>query len=324
MIKARVLLLAASPAFNPANDLSKWEAAANAAAEVINVNGGLNSLVNNRLEYYLNENNADIIWRKDYTNSRNLETDHFPPSLYGTGRMNPTQNLVDAFPASNGFPISDALSGYNVNAPYTSRDPRLDKYIVYNGGKVKNTTINTIDGAKDGINMVAGSSTRTGYYMKKHMNQNVNLTPGNLISQRHFQTLMRYTEAFLIYAEAANEAWGPDGTGTNAYSAKDIIAMIRSTAGFTTDNYLPTVTDKVLMRDLVKNERRIELSFEGFRFWDIRRWNDKVLMKEPARGTQDGGISSIHVENRSYEDYMIYGPIPDSECRKGLVQNKGW
>ncbi|MCK9506922.1 MAG: RagB/SusD family nutrient uptake outer membrane protein [Pigmentiphaga sp.] len=324
LLKARVLLHAASPAFNLNNDLKKWESAADAAAVVIEANGGLNSLSNNRLQFYLNENNTDIIWRKDYNNSRNLEVDHFPPSLYGTGRLNPTQNLVDAFPTADGYPINNPASAYDNNNPYSNRDPRLGTYIVYNSSKLKNATINTVNDTKDGVNMIAESSTRTGYYMKKLLNENVNLTPGLLVSQRHFQTLMRVTEAFLIYAEAANEAWGPDGKGSNNYSSKEIIKSLRTTAGITTDNYLPTVNNKDDMRELVRNERRIELAFEGFRFWDIRRWNDITLMKKTAQGTLNGGVSAIDVENRAYEDYMIYGPIPDSEHRKGLVQNKGW
>lgn len=324
MIKARTLLHAASPAFNPTNDIAKWEAAANAAAEVINAFGGLSALTTSRVEFYLTETNPDILWRKDYTNSRNLETDHFPPSLFGNGRMNPTQNFVDAFPTLQGYPINHASSAFDITKPYQNRDPRLAKYVIYHGSSFKNTTINTIDGARDGINMIAGSSTRTGYYMKKLLSPNVNLTPGNIINQRRFHTLMRYSEAFLIYAEAANEAWGPDGKGPNAYSAREVIARIRNTAGITADNYLLTITDKDAMRELIRNERRIELSFEGFRFWDIRRWNDKNTMKEAAKGTQNGGLSSFEVEKRIYEDYMIYGPIPDSEFRKGLVQNKGW
>ena len=78
------------------------------------------------------------------------------------------------------------------------------------------------------------------------------------------------------------------------------------------------------MQRLIRSERRIELSFEGSRFWDIRRWKDIAKMKETAKGTMDGGISAIDVEKRMYNDFMIYGPIPDSEFRKGLVQNEGW
>ncbi|MEN6363267.1 MAG: RagB/SusD family nutrient uptake outer membrane protein [Bacteroidales bacterium] len=324
MIKTRTLLHAASPAFNPENDKTKWEAAANAAAVIIDAFGGLSALNNSRLEYYLNENCTDILWRKDYSNSRNLEADNFPPSLYGNGRINPTQNFVDAFPTIDGYPISRNPATYNANSPYLNRDPRLAKYVIYNGATFKAATINAINGPKDGINMLAGASTRTGYYLKKMMNSNVNLQPGSEVSQRHFAALMRYIEAFLIYAEAANEAWGPDGKGGHSYSAREIMAKIRQTAGITTDNYLASVVSPEDMRQLIRTERRIELSFEGFRFWDIRRWNDLVKMKEPAKGTPNGGISSFDVENRVYEDYMIYGPVPDSEVRKGLVQNMGW
>ncbi|OJV32002.1 MAG: hypothetical protein BGO29_00770 [Bacteroidales bacterium 36-12] len=324
MLKARTLLHAASPAFNPTNDVVKWEKAADAAAEIIDAFGGLANVKNTRLEFYLNENNADILWRKDYSNARSLETDNFPPSLFGNGRVNPTQNFVDEFPTVDGMPLSTNPITYDPAAPYANRDPRLAKYVITNGASLKNTVINTVNGAKDGINMLAGASTRTGYYLKKHMNANVNLTPGNLISQRRFATLMRYTEAFMIYAEAANEAWGPDGKGTHAYSAREVIAKFRETAGIATDNYIGTVNTKEDMRKLVRSERRIELSFEGFRFWDIRRWADTTLMKERARGTQDGGLTSFEVESRVFDNYMIYGPIPDSEYRKGLVQNAGW
>jgi len=324
LLKARVLLHAASPAFNPTNSQAKWEAAANAAAEVIDAYGGLTKLNNTRLEFYLNENSTDILWRKDYTNSRNFEADHFPPSLFGNGRMNPTQNFVDEFPTVNGVPISLNPANYDVTKPYLNRDPRLAKYVIYNGSSYKSTIINTIDGPRDGVNMLAGASTRTGYYMRKLLSHNVNLTPGNIINQRRFHTLMRYTEAFLMYAEAANEAWGPDGTGGNAYSARQVMAKIRESAGITTDNFIATVSGTDDMRRLVKSERRIELSFEGFRFWDIRRWGDTAKMKEAARGTLNGGLSSFEVESRLYEDFMIYGPIPDSEFRKGLIQNTGW
>jgi len=233
MIKVRTLLHAASPAFNLQKDISKWEAAANAAAKVIDIFGGLVNINSSRLEYYLNENTADILWRKDYTTSRNLEVDNFPPSLYGNGKVNPTQNFIDDFPTIDGYPIALNPLSYAANDPYKNRDPRLAKYVIYNGMSYRSTTINTKDGPKDGINQLAGASTRTGYYLKKMLNSTVNLKPGSEASQRHFAMLMRYTEAFLSYAEAANEAWGPDGKGQNAYSARDVIAKLRNTAGIT-------------------------------------------------------------------------------------------
>jgi len=147
-----------------------------------------------------------------------------------------------------------------------------------------------------------------------------------LQGQRHYPVHIRYTEIFLIYAEAANEAWGPDGRGTHAYSARDVIAAIRSRAGIRQpDNYLASISSKEDMRELIHNEKRLELCFEGFRFWDLRRW--KKDLTEPAMGvriTNDNYVVTT-VEKRLYEDYMYYPPLPYDEVLKaGLIQNNGW
>ncbi len=326
-LKAKLLLHAASPAFS-GTKIATYADAANAAAALINLPsvGGLNKLTPARIEYFLTPTNTDILWRRDQSqNSSSLEANNFPPSLFGNGQVNPSQNFVDAFPMKNGYPISDKVnSGFDPATPYLNRDPRLDKYVIYNGSIFKNVTINTVSNSKDGFNAVE-TSTRTGYYLRKHLFSTVNLTPGSVQGQTHFYIMMRYTEAFLMYAEAANQAWGPDGDGgANGFTAKTVIAKIRSTAGINTDSYLPLVTTKEAMDHLIRNERRIELSFEGSRFWDIRRWNDLVKMREMVKGTSDGGLTSLDVEPRVYSDYMIYGPVPDSEVKKGLIQNSGW
>jgi hypothetical protein len=159
------------------------------------------------------------------------------------------------------------------------------------------------------------------------MREDVNLNPTTLTGQKHYPVRIRYTEIFLIYAEAANEAWGPDGTGTHSYSSRQIIAAIRNRAGITPakDLYLPTVTTKEEMRNLIRNERRLELCFEGFRFWDLRRWKEDLT--QPAKGIKltTNGYEVVTVENRLYQDYMNYGPIPYNEVlRANLIQNKGW
>ncbi len=141
---------------------------------------------------------------------------------------------------------------------------------------------------------------------------------------------MRYTELFLIYAEAANEAWGPDGTGPNAYSARDVIAAIRQRAGIAQpDDYLASITSQEDMRELIRNERRLELCFEGFHFWDLRRW--KSDLTEPARGVNINkprtAYNVVEVEARVFDNtYMHYGPVPQTEVVKysELIQNEGW
>lgn len=339
-VKAQAALLAASPAYSSAN-ATTWEDAAKYAGELLNLNGGIGGLAPNGFTWYANVtemtnlgtgvNPPEIIWRTDIGDSNDLESDNFPPSIYGNGRINPTQNLVDAFPMSNGYPISNAASNYDPSNPYTNRDPRLRTYILVNGGTsgVNNTVINTaIDGpTNDALNKVE-TSTRTGYYLKKLLRQDVNLNPTSQTSQRHYKPRMRYTEFYLIYAEAANEAWGPTGVGQIGFSSYDVIAAIRERAGIAQpDLYLETAkNDTEAMRQLIRNERRLELCFEGFRFWDLRRWKENLT--ETAKGVKiEGGLyETINVENRVYENYMNYGPIPYSELLKfdKLKQNNDW
>jgi len=352
--RSRVALLAASPAFlNGAGDT--WQKAAQTAAELINTNNGISGLPNNGWTFYNNaditaivngSNPAEIIWRgRTLTHSNivsTIEKQHFPPSLFGNGRLNPTQNLVDAFPMKNGFPISDATrSGYDGANPYKDRDPRLDAYIVVNGSRFgpSNTIINTTSGS-DAVGVQA-TSTVTGYYMRKLLNQATNLNPATPATKMMYVARVRYTEIYLNYAEAANEAYGPDGTAPGAsYTARDVIRALRRRAGVggTSDPYLSTISSKDDMRELIRNERRLELCFEGFRFWDLRRWKVALSkLNEPVRGIAGRNSSgqqvfdltgpyAIENQKRVYQSYMYYGPIPYFETLKfsNLPQNEGW
>jgi hypothetical protein len=343
--RSKADLLGASPAFN-ANSGVTWAEAANSAAIVLDRIGGVGGMDPKGWTWYANTTEidglkngscpAEVMWRGEKSQDTTWEARNFPPSLYGRGRINPTQNFVDAFPMANGYPITDPESGYNASDPYSNRDPRLAAYVVLNGSTegVDNTVITTAsDGStKDALNKVNGSSTRTGYYLRKLLRQDVNLNPTSVTKQYHYTPRIRYTEIFLDYAEAANEAWGPTGTGGHAYSAYDVIKAIRSRAGVGKDNgdaYLESIkNDKDKMRQLIRNERRIELSFEGFRFWDLRRW--KSNLNETTTGmdinSANNTYKKIDVDTRNYKDYQYYGPIPYSEVLKfnQLIQNKGW
>ena len=342
-IRAKTALMAASPAYN-GGDTNKWTDAANAAAQVLALNGWLSNLDPNGVTWYDNRAEIDglasgaspreILWRTNVGSNSDLEAAHYPPSLSGQGRLNPSQNLVNAFPMSNGYPItSTTSSGYNAATPYTGRDPRLAKYIIYNGNtagstnKVINTTTDLATN-DDGLNR-REVSTRTGYYMKKLLRNDVSRTP-TVNNQKHYRPHIRYTEIFLIYAEAANEAWGPTNNGGNANSAYDVIKAIRARAGVGTTNgdaYLESIKgDKDAMRTLIRNERRLELSFEGFRFWDLRRWNENLNEAVKGVSISQNVFQEINVEARSYQEFMRFGPVPYSEILKynTLQQNTGW
>lgn len=337
-IKARLALLAASPAFNEANDQSLWEDAAEYSGQLLEDYGGPEALDPMGHLFYLKDqvNKADlnkgtdvkeILWRRPVSTNRTREVNNFPPTLYGDGEINPTQNLVDAFPAVNGYPITSSASGYDPNNPYANRDPRLGLYIVYDGSTMKGQTINTGVGGGDNAVDALQNSTRTGYYLRKLLREDVNANPASSSDQKHFETHIRYTELFLIYAEAANEAWGPNGSGQFGFSAKEVIAAIRERAGIEQpDAYLEAISSKEEMRELIHNERRLELCFESFRFWDVRRWKNNLA--ETAKGVliDNGTYTYFDVEERAYDNsYMHYGPIPNKEITKfGLVQNMGW
>ncbi len=337
--KARLALLTASPAFNPTNDKTLWEKAAQLTADLLDDIGGISGLDPKGHQFYLKaqvdaadittgdkKDLSEILWRRPIYTNRSRETNYFPPSLYGDGLISPTQNLVDAFPMKNGYPIGDPASGYDAANPYVNRDPRFALYIVYNGSKLKSTTINTnVEDADDGLNALS-NSTITGYYLKKLLREDVNLNPASPSDQKHFNTHIRYTELFLNYAEAANEAWGPDASPFN-FTARQVIAAIRKRAGITQpDAYLQSITSQSGMQTLIRNERRLELCFESFRFWDLRRW--KANLTEAVKGVriENGIISYFTVEERAYNnDYMHYGPLPYNEVIKyNLEQNAGW
>ncbi|MXO06731.1 RagB/SusD family nutrient uptake outer membrane protein [Flavobacterium sp. HBTb2-11-1] len=340
VVRAQAALLAASPAFSSASTTT-WENAAKYAGDLLNLNGGIAGIDPNGLNWYNNAaelsslgggvNPKEVIWRSDIAESNTLESDNFPPTLFGKGRVNPTQNLVDAFPMANGYPITDPASNYNAANPYANRDPRLQKFILVNQATagVNNTVITTAsDGStNDALNKV-GTSTRTGYYLKKLLRQDVNLNPNAVNNQRHYKPRMRYTELYLIYAEAANEAWGPLATGSAGFSAYDVIQALRKRAGISQpDLYLESIkSDQSAMRNLIRNERRLELCFEGFRFWDLRRWNLNLTNAAEGMKIQGGAYQKITVENRLFQEHMKYGPIPYSEVLKfnALIQNKGW
>lgn len=343
-IRAQAALLAASPAYSAGSGVT-WETAANDMAAVLK---GLGSNPVAELDpegnvWYANSeaianlpaasNPKEILWRSNKEENVSIESDNYPPTLFGKGRVNPTQNLVDAFPMANGYPITAAASGYDAKDPYKDRDPRLSLYILYNGqpaGPQGTQIFTAADGVTNDALNKTETSTRTGYYMKKLLCQTANADPNSTSNAQHYKPYIRYTEIFLGFAEAANEAWGPKG-GSHGFTAYDVIKAIRERAGIclgTTDAYLDEcAASKDKMRELIRNERRLELCFEGHRFWDLRRWN--ASLTEVAKGMSITGTEySVlpNVEIRDYKDYMNYGPLPYSEVIKysNLLQNDGW
>lgn len=190
------------------------------------------------------------------------------------GNYNPTQEVVDEFRMANGKTIDDPESGYDPQNPYANREPRFYEWIVYDGAPYKldwmpraDTIYTRIDetyAAPDKTNQIdlAGKTDvgDSGYYQKKKMNPDA--APADNANGTNF-IYYRYAEVLLNYAEAQNEAVGPDAS---VYAA---INKIRARGGIA--NLEPGLS-KEQMRAAIRNERRVELCFEGKRFLDIIRW----------------------------------------------------
>ena len=356
-VKAQIALLAASPAFRAESGVTSEEAA-KLCANVLKRIGGMEGFDQaGNINWYMSSsklnalaNFDEILWREDYRKNADQEAENFPPTLYGSGRVNPSQNLVDAFPMRSGRPITDAQSGYDPKDPYANRDPRLAYNVICNGTIFRRTDIitgtypNSGNETDDNINSIS-TSTRTGYYLRKLLRDDANPLGSSKLEQQHIYPRIRYTELFLAYAEAANDAWGPKVDGANVgFTAYDVIKAIRERAGLGTneigqplpegDAYLEEcASSQDKMTNLIRNERRIELCFENKRFWDLRRWqmplNETVKGMKIDRDEETGELTYtiIDVEERKYDSsYQYYGPIPKEEVLKwsNLQQNKGW
>ncbi|WP_161554479.1 RagB/SusD family nutrient uptake outer membrane protein [Sinomicrobium soli] len=346
-LKSRVLLYAASPAYqndditgiagmgdftvlDEATYEAGWVRAAQAAQAALDLIGGVPGLK----EGDFNSNNTpeEFIWRK-YHNDRTLENQNFPPLNFGNGDTSPSQDLVDAFPAENGYPIDDPRSDYDPGNPYEHRDPRFYLNIMYNGREFLGTPLETYEGGKD-TRSVNVNATRTGYYLRKWLALQDLLNVENPTNTHHYHALIRKTEVLLNFAEAANEAWGPTaiGPGTDR-SALDAINTIRGNAGITDDSYAAEVAamGRDAFRKLIQNERRLELAFENHRFFDMRRW--LLPLDQGVKGVRivkagNGSLTyeTFEVEQRGFYDIKdYYLPLPYNEqVKSNLVNNLGW
>ncbi len=202
-LKSRLLLYAASP-LNAPDDPAKWQLAANAAKALIDRNKHtLINPYNNIFLFGTAPYNNEVIFATSALNRNDIELNNAPVSYDGAlGRTNPTQDLVDAFEMTNGKPITDPTSGYNENNPYTGRDPRLAPTINYNTRTFKGKVVETFVDGKDGLNSNI-NATKTGYYLRKFMNENVTWNVQTVTNSRRPWVVFRYAEVLLNYAESA-------------------------------------------------------------------------------------------------------------------------
>lgn len=271
-LKGWIELFYASPLNNPDNDLSRWKAAAATNAEVMKLGYSLYPKYDELFFSTGNDNNEGILY-KQYLSLKQGSTlvDYQGPNYVGTnwiswGGSTPTQELVDDYSMANGLAITDPGSGYDPQNPYANREPRFKQSILYNGNTFNGTVFLSAVGS--GLNAIdlsdASDNTNTGYCTKKRMDTTVNIFQWGASSQNYY--FFRYAEVLLNYAEAQNEAVGPDAS---VYAAMD---QIRTRAGIPTFTEVYPNASQSKMRTLIRRERRIELAMENKRYFDLIRW----------------------------------------------------
>ncbi|MDQ1090381.1 RagB/SusD family nutrient uptake outer membrane protein [Siphonobacter sp. SORGH_AS_1065] len=325
-LKARTLLYAASPLHNSSGDVSKWKAAAAAANDVLvfAAGAGQYSLDNSYRDYFLKNNtltSKETIWAIRYPANSDLERKNYPiATAGGASGITPTQDLVNAY-EYKGKP--DSLN------PYANRDPRLALTVVTNNSSWNGRTIDQSAGGTD--DMRKTNASRTGYYLKKFLADGLNLVQGQTVV--HNWPVFRYADVLLMYAEAMNEAYGPDNANGYTLTARQALNQVRSRSGVGMPDV--TVTSTSDFRSAVRRERQVELAFENHRYWDLLRWKQAgSVLNSPVKGvavSKTGGTftyNTIVVENRVFDASKMYlYPIPQVEINKSsgvLNQNPGW
>jgi hypothetical protein len=346
-LKAKALLLAASPLFNGGNidktnpltgytdyDVNRWTLAAQAAKDVMDLNAY--SLHPVFTDIFLNQNNRERIFIRPGNNGTNVDITNGPLGFQagGSGNTSPTQELVNAFPMQNGLPITDPASGYLSSDPYSvlsavKRDPRFTATIFYNGAIWLNGTIQTYEGGPGKPNSSL-QQTVSGFYMRKFMGHFETATTYSNHSSDW--VIMRYAEILLSFAEARNEA--EPAPQADVYEQ---LYAIRARAGIDagaggTYGLTPNMT-QAEMRAVIQNEWRIEFAFEEHRFFDIRRWKiAETVMDQPRTGisiVKNGGFftyNPITILTTVFAVKQYLYPIPYNEVAKNpnMKQNPGW
>lgn len=360
LLRSQAQLFAASPLYNKENDLGKWEKArdyAKEGIELLSTNGKYQlyhdaSLGESSFEnYFLTNQDFSAFPRDKETIMENQTTESmvngFATLMNGFPQRGisekagscPTQELVDMFDMrATGLPVLEPAkpyldnkhlqpsyytgSGYDPLNPYAGRDPRFYATVLYNGAYSPGPAVfvETYIGGASGLKSTDRRHTRTGYYLRKFINQDVQINPGT------YWKRMRFAEFYLNLAEAENELNGP------TEAVRKAMEPIRTRA------HMPAIpagiSSKEEMRAYLQKERSVELALEEQRVWDVRRWKildktDKLVtgMKITKTGENTFSYTRFVVgERQSWADKFLLFPIPETEIAVlgATWQNPGW
>ncbi len=370
-VKARLLLYAASPQFNGNTDLSefknaegivlisqtldaeKWKKAADAAKAVIDL--GIYSLykdpsgdpIKSLQGIFFQAWNDEQIFARKRNGLAQWDVHCEPRQAGGWCGIGPTQENIDSYFMADGKSITESplysetgftdVSGRRIFNMYLNREPRFYRDVTYNnaiwqGGTMKEPApISFFVSGPNGRNGHATDFSKTGYLIRKNVGPTTNIgSGGNGQRQDRPLPLYRLAEIYLNYAEALNE-YSPGNPDIVRY-----LNMIRERAGIpqygSGENALPVPSDQAEMRNKIRAERRIELAYEGHRWFDIRRWKIAPQVMGTLHGmdiSKDGDAFYKRVETMTphlfRQSYYLW-PISQYELDRNrqLIQNPGW
>ena len=307
----------------------RYDAVVTAAAEVAGLGYSLEPQYADAFGKSLAEGNREAILQYTFdlangiTHSFNFYYtpggDYTLISATGGGYGVPTQEMVESYEyATGGKPDWSAWhSSSSQNPPYELLEPRFKATILYNGAAWKGRTIEPYVGGTDGwatwkTDKEPKGKTVTGYYLRKLVDESYDVNTSG--SSQPF-IFLRYAEVLLNLAEACY--FTGDEPGANA-----AVKQIRSRVG------LPS-TEKSGedLLELIKQERKVELAYEGLRYWDLRRWGDATKdYPEGLNNYQQHGLKieksgsaftytyvSVDEKDRNYPEKMNRFPMPESE-----------
>jgi starch-binding outer membrane protein, SusD/RagB family len=250
----------------------------------------------------------------------------------GWNSESPTQDVVDEYETTNGKSIKNDPS-YNADNPYVNRDPRLSYSVIYPGMWWNDRYFNSISPAGGGeyYNSSNGNRSKTGYSLRKYCAPLADIMhdPGSDYQGLNF-IVMRYPEVLLTRAEALIEL------NQNLGEAANLINQVRQRPGV---NMPPiSVSDQATMRTELRHERRVELAFEGLRWFDMKRWkiaelkmNGSVYGVRPGNVDPNTGALTFTGPNITVGDQRVfnanrdyYFPIPQAghRFRKAFVETE--
>lgn len=327
-LRSRLLLYYASPLFNPTGVSTRWKEAATVSKDALEsaIAAGY-KLHPNYSEIFTQFTNPEVIWGRPAPSAfgdAGIDREMNPTGYIGYARVTVLQELVDDYELkATGKRPAEPGSGYDPSHPYRGRDPRFYQSVLYPGSLWKGRKIDPL-----GMDAAEAGKSATNYWQRKYLLESVNLINSSGDSPRRW-VLMRTAELYLNYAEAQNEAVGPD------QAVYDAVNAVRRRAGMPD---LPIELGREEMRERIRHERRIELAFEGQRFWDVRRWKiAEVVDNKTVHGVSlnvagsDTTYTYPIIEKRNFDKGKHYFlPIPQSEIDKlggvnaGFNQNPGY